>query len=95
VYNIVEYNPFAKRRLSKQRSFLGNGSVNIPATTNTQATTKLLLETMFSVVRAASVATQRRGKRAPTKIERLCVLPGPCRFEFCKGGREEMALYFS
>jgi hypothetical protein len=51
-------------------------SKHVPATTNSDATIELLLETVFSVVRAATLATQRRGKYASTTIEWLCFLLG-------------------
>jgi hypothetical protein len=46
--------------------------------TNQHATAEEMLEVVFSVVGAATVATQWRGKHAST-TEELCFLRGPCR----------------
>jgi hypothetical protein len=47
--------------------------------TNQHETTEDLVEMVFPVVRAATVATQQCGKHAPTTIEELCFLRSPWR----------------
>jgi hypothetical protein len=74
-FGIVTYKPVAKRWLCKQRPLLGNAR-NIIACNNRR--------NVFYVVRAATVAVQRRGKHASAKIKALCFLRGPCRWVFLK-----------
>jgi hypothetical protein len=57
--------------------------------TNQLATTDELFEVVFSVVRAATVATQQIGKQASTTKEELCFLSVPCRRVF-NGSRLEL-----
>jgi hypothetical protein len=49
---------------SRNSSLLGNGSVNIPAEANARNNSRAL----FSVVHAARVATQRRGKHMSAAV---------------------------
>jgi hypothetical protein len=70
IYNVA-YRPVAKW-LCKHRPLLGNVS-NMHAT----------IEWLFYVVRAATVAVQRRGKYVYTKM-RPCFTWGPCKGDFLK-----------
>jgi hypothetical protein len=71
--HIVAYRPVAKRTLRKQRPFLGNGSVNTfpRQLMRTQQLSYCWKRGVFYVVRAATVAMQRRGKHGSTTTEGL------------------------
>jgi hypothetical protein len=66
----VAYRLVAKRWLSTQLPLLGNARKVHPRNNG---------KTVFSVVRAATVAIERLRKHVCTTIEGLCVLRGPCR----------------
>jgi hypothetical protein len=54
----------------------------VPKATNQHATTEELLEAVFSVVHAATVATQQRGKHASTTEERFPTWSVPKGYEW-------------
>jgi hypothetical protein len=60
--------------------FLGNSTVNkFPQKQTRTQQWYTNIATAFSVVRAAIVATQRRGKHTSKRTEELCFQRGPCR----------------
>jgi hypothetical protein len=61
---------------------------HIPEATNTQATIELLLQTMFSVWYLQSCYKRRELSSGSSVVKKSAV-------ELCKGGSEEMAIYFS